>query len=275
MRRTLSLAFVCLLAFCLLQASCEERTTGPVITDWDVAKEVISQYPGVFRLGFFDTEPDTESFYRETSSARVDIEEGKIFDGEPDYMTLTWTDSLIGRLHYDSSGHPDVKPIVFKTRTWAYFERLGTVNDPNLGWHLRRFSSTIMNSPPETTKAILDLRIVSEEVDTSIWGLRIKGLFGKDSTLVFGRGKKVAFTVEPTDTTDSLFLHVKEGEEYEKIPFEREGEGSFAASWITIDNPGPGRHYYHAIIDVVSQESLAADSTEYQFKAWGIIYRIE
>ncbi|MGB2981367.1 MAG: hypothetical protein WBC77_08975, partial [Candidatus Zixiibacteriota bacterium] len=91
----------------------------------------------------------------------------------------------------------------------------------------------------------------------------------------FGRGKQVTFIVEPADTTESLFLHVKEGEEYQKIPFVREGEGSFAASWTTIEDPKPGKHYYHAIVDLVSRESFASDTTGYEFKAWGIVYRIE
>jgi hypothetical protein len=260
---------------CLIQASCEKRTAGPVVTDWDAIKEIVSRYPSIFRLGFFDTEPDTESFYREITSSYVDIEEGKFFDADPDYIILTWGDSLFGKLHYDSSGQSHEKPIVFKARTRAYFERLGTINDPDLGWFLRRISGTIMNSPPETTPAILQLRIMSEALDTVIWESRMKELFGKDSTLTFGKGKQVTFIVEPADTTDSLFLHVKEGEEYQKIPFVREGEETFTASWTATDSPEPGTHYYQAIVDLVSRESFAADTTDYEFKAWGIVYRIK
>ncbi|UCB51744.1 MAG: hypothetical protein JSV10_07085 [Candidatus Zixiibacteriota bacterium] len=275
MRRTLLLASVCLLMLCLFQASCEKRTVGPVVTDWDAVKEIVSRYPSVFRLGFFGTEPDTESFYREITSSYADIEEGELFNAEPDYIILTWGDSLLGKLHYDSSGQSHEKPIVFKARTRAYFERLGTINDPDLGWLLRRISGTIMNSPAETTQAILELRVASEALDTVIWESRMKDLFGIDSTLVFGKEKQVTFVVEPADTTDSLFLHVREGEAYQKIPFVRVGEETFSASWTTTDSPEPGRHYYHAIVDLVSQESLAADSTEYEFKAWGIVYRIK
>jgi hypothetical protein len=274
MRPTLLLAFACLLILCLFQASCEKRTTGPVVTDWDAVKQIISQYPSLFRLEFFDTEPDTDSFYREITSGHADIQQGEFHDADPDYINLTWSDSLTGKLHYDSSGQAHQKPIIFKTRTEAYFERWGNINDPNLGWLLRRVSGTVINST-DGSREIDELRIVSEGVDTLIYESRVMSLVNKDSTIAFGKGKQVTFIVEPADTSDSLFLHVKETEEYQKIPFVREGEGSFSASWITIDDPGPGKHYYHAIVDLVSQESLAADSTRYQFKAWGIVYRLK
>lgn len=274
MRRALLALLVCLPVLCLFQVNCEKRTVTPGVTDWDAVKAIISQYPTIFRLGFFDTELDTQFFYREIISSQGDIEEGELFEADPDYITLTWSDSLIGKLHYDSSGHPHEKPIVFKTRTKAYFERWGNINDPNLGWLLRGFSGTVINSTG-ATREIDELHIVSEGVDTFVYEPGMMRRLKKDSTLVFGPGKEVTFTVEPSDTTDSLFLHVKEGEEYQKIPFVREGEETFTASWTTTDDPEPGRHYYHAIVDVVSQESLASDTTEYEFKAWGVVYRIK
>jgi hypothetical protein len=274
MRKILLVASVCLLILTLFQASCEERTTGPVVTDWDAVKQIISQYPSLFRLGFFDTEPDTDSFYREIISSHADIRQGEFHDSDPDYITLTWSDSLAGILHYDSSGQSHEKAIVFKTRTQAYFERWGNINDPNLGWLLRRVSGTVISSTVGS-RDIDELQIVSEGIDTLIYEPGMALLVSKDSTIEFGKGSQVTFIVEPADTTDSLFLHVKEGEEYQKIPFDREGAGSFSASWTTIDDPGPGRHYYHAIVDVVSKESLAADTTEYEFQAWGIVYRVE
>lgn len=274
MRRALLALLVCLLVLCLFQASCEKRTVTPGVTDWDAVKAIISQYPTIFRSGFFDTELDTQFFYREIISSQADIEEGELFEADPDYITLTWSDSLIGKLHYDSSRHPHEKPIVFKTRTKAYFERWGNTGDPNLGWLLRRVSGTVINSM-DATREIDELQIVSEGIDTFIYEPGMVLLVNKDSTIAFGKGRQVNFMVEPADTTDSLFLHVKEGEEYQKIPFAREGEGSFSASWTTTEDPEPGKHYYHAIVDLVSQESFASDTTEYEFKAWGIVYRIE
>jgi hypothetical protein len=244
------------------------------VTDWDAVKQIISQYPSIFRLGFFDTQPDTESFYREVVSSHADIQQGKFHDADPDYITLTWGDSLTGMLRYDSSGQGHEKPIIFKTRNEAYFERWGNINDPNLGWLLRRVSGTVVSSI-DGSREIDELHIVSEGIDTFIYEPGMVFLVNKDSTIEFGKGKQVTFIVEPAETTDSLFLHVKEGEEYQKIPFAREGEGAFAASWITIQDTDPGKHYYHAIVDVVSRESLASDTTEYEFKAWGIVYRIK
>jgi len=274
MRRALLTAFSCLLILCLFQAGCEERSTGPVITDWDGVKQIIAQYPSIFNMGLFDVEPDTESFYREITSSCADIRQGEFHDTDPDYITLTWSDSLTGQLHFDSSGQAHEKPIVFKTETKAYFERWGNINDPNLGWLLRRVSGTIMSSM-DGSREIDELHIVSEGIDTFIYEPGMTLLVNKDSTIEFGKGKQVTFIVEPGDTTDSLFLHVMETGEYQKIPFVREEGETFSASWTTIDDPGPGRHYYHAIVDVVSQESLAADSTDYDATAWGIVYRVE
>jgi hypothetical protein len=255
--------------------SCEKRTFTPGVTDWDGVKAIISRYPTIFRLGFFDTEPDTQSFYREITSSYADIEEGEFTPGDPDHITLTWTDSLTGKLHYDSSGHPHEKSIVFKTRTRAYFERWGYINDPNRGWVLRRISGTVINSSPATSRDIDELHIVSDGVDVYVYQPGVDTLVTKDSTLAFGKGKEVTFTVEPGDTSDFLFLHVKEEEEYQKIPFVSNGDETFTASWTTTDDPEPGKPYYHAIVDLVSRESVAADTTEYDFKAWGIVYRIK
>ncbi len=274
MRRALLALLVCLLVLCLFQASCEKRTVTPGVTDWDAVKAIISQYPTIFRLGFFDTELDAQFFYREITSSQADIEEGELFEADPDYITLTWSDRLIGKLHYDSSGHPHEKPIVFKTRTKAYFERWGNINDPNLGWLLRRVSGTVISSI-DGSREIDELQIVSEGIDTFIYAPAMNALVYKDSTIAFGKGKQVTFMVEPADTTDSLFLHVKEGEVYQKIPFVSNGDETFTASWTTIESPKPGKRYYHAIVDVVSRESVASDTTEYEFKAWGIVYRIK
>ena len=274
MRKTLLVASVCLLILSLFQASCDERTTRPVVTDWDAVKQIISQYPSLFGLGFFDTEPDTDSFYREITSGHADIRQGEFHDADPDYINLTWIDSLTGQLHYDSSGQSHEKPIIFKTRTQAYFERWGNVNDPNLGWLLRKVSGTVISSI-DGSREIDELQIVSEGIDTFIYEPGMLLLVNQDSTIEFGRGKQVTFIVEPADSTDSLFLHVKETGEYQKIPFVREEGETFTASWTTIEDPGPGKHYYHAIVDLVSQESFASDTTEYEFKAWGIIYRLE
>jgi hypothetical protein len=274
MKSALSAILLGVLALFLFQTSCEEKSVGPALTYWDAVKAIISEHPSLFRLGFFDTEPDTESFYREITSSHADIEEGLFNPGDPDDITLTWSDSVVGKLHYDSSGHPHEKLIVFKTRTRAYFERLGTTQDRNLGWMLRQSSGTVITSM-EATREIDELHIISEGVDTLIYESTVMRLVRTDSTLVFGKGKQVTFIVEPADPTDSLFLHVKEGGTYQKIHFVREGEETFTASWTTIEDPGPGRHYYHAIVDVVSRESLASDTTDYEFKAWGIVYRVE
>jgi hypothetical protein len=278
MKTTLFVILLCAFGLLLLPVSCEERSVNQdIVTDWDAVKNIISKYPSFFRLGYFDTQPDTlHAFFREIESSHADIEEGSQFhDGDPDYINLAWIDSLIGEFHYDSAGESYEKPIVFKTRTRAYLERWGTVYDPDMGWVLRRVSGTVISSSPTASRDIDELHIVSDGVDVYIYGPQMDTPVNKDSTLAFGKGKQVTFIVEPRDTTDFLFLHVKEGEKYRKIPFVREEEETFSASWTTIEDLAPGKQYYQAIVDLVSRETLVNDTTAYDAKAWGIVYRIE
>ncbi len=271
------LVFFTLFSF-LFQINCEKRSTHTGQTDWDAVKEIISQNPDVFVLGFFDTQPDTP-FYREITQSDADIKDSVWIhpaDSEHpfDYIPLTWVDRLKGKLHYRFNGESYEKPISTQALTNAYFERWGDIYDPHLGWLLMRFSGTVINSLG-TTINLYTLEIVSEGIDTITNESFLLNLVKRDSILVFSKGKQVTFKIDVSDTSDFFFLHVKEGEAYQKIPFTSMGGGKFSASWTTTTDPNVAKGYHHAIVDVVSQKSVTDTTAEYDSKAWGIIYRIK
>ncbi len=277
MRKAISLFALSTLLFLLLQTGCEKRTVTPGLTDWDAVKAIISQYPDVFRLGSFDTGSDT-FFYREITESGADIEEGHLLEADSvhlfDYIILSWGDSLKGKLHYNFDGTWYEKPILAIALTNAYFEKWGYDSDPYRGWLLKQFSGTVINSVRDTIR-FYTLEIESDGVYELLSEPIVLRLVKKDSTLAFGKGKQVTFTIDVPDTSDFFFLHVKEGESYQKIPFTNNGDETLSASWTTTTDPDLAKGYKHAIVDVVSRESVTDTLAEYNSRAWGIIYKIK
>jgi hypothetical protein len=99
----------------------------------------------------------------------------------------------------------------------------------------------------------------------------------KDSTLIFDQGKPVTLILDlpSADTSDFIFLYIKEGNTSEKIPFTNNGDGTMTASWITTTDPDAVNGYKHAIVDVLNRESVTNTTYQYDSKAWGILYRIK
>ncbi len=261
----------------LLIFGCEKRTVSPSETDWDAVKSLIAQYPDIFASDIFGTEADT-FFYREITSSSADIEVGTLYEADSshmfDYITLTWGDSLKGTFHYQLNGKSYQKPISVIALTSAYFEKWGDNSDPYRGWLFKQVSGTVINSVG-TTRQLYTVNIVSEGVDVTLSELDLLKLVKKDSTLIFDKGSQVTFTIDPKDSTDLLFLHVKEGNTPEKIPFINNGDGTFTVSWTTTTDPDAAEGYQHAIIDVLNRKSVMDSTYKYDSKAWGVLYRIK
>ena len=278
MRNTLILLVLSIIPLSLFQMSCEKKTVRSQGTDWDAVKAIISENPEVFDLGFFDTDQDT-LFYREITQSNADIEAGTLLVADTlhffDYIILTWGDSLKGKFHYRVNGKPYEKPISSIALTKAYFEKHGPSYTLHRGWRLRRFGGTVINSVG-TTRGISSLTIISDGIDVDLGESALMKLVHKDDTFVFGKGKEVTFIIKPlTDTSDFFFLHVKEGDAYQKIPFTNNGDETLSATWTTTTDPEKAEGYKHAIVDVVNRESVTDTLAKYDSKAWGIIYRIE
>jgi hypothetical protein len=277
MKKALSPVFLLIVIFSLFVSGCEKKTVRSRETDWDAVKAIISEYPDVFRLGYYDTVSDT-IFYREITQSNADIKEGTRYDADSEhpfvYIILSWEDSLKGTFHYRSNGKAYEKPISSVALTYAYFEKWGYDTDTHRGWLLMQFSGTVINSVG-TTRHPSVLYVVSDGVNAIITEPTLLSLVKKDSTLIFDKGKQVTFTIDPKDASDFFFLHVKEGGTYQKIPFTSNGDGTFSADWTTTTDPNIAKGYHHAIVDVVSQESVTDTTSQYDSKAWGIVYRIK
>jgi hypothetical protein len=277
----LSSSFIALVFF-LFQTGCEKKTVTPKQTHWDAVKTIISENPNIFRIGFYDTLSDT-LFYREITESDADIDSGWLVEKDtsqsgPDpffpYIKLFWGDSLEGSFHYRYQGSWREKPMPYKTSTLAFFERWGDSGDPYLGWILQRFSGTVIYSNKTTVHPSI-LYILSDGVNDTITEPRLVELTKKDETMIFGKNQLVTFTIEPYDTNNFCFLYVKENSVYQKIPFVNNGDETLSASWTTTNSPDPSKQYYHAIVDIVSRESVTDTLANYDSKAWGVIYRIE
>lgn len=263
----------------ILVLDCEKRSVTPATTDWDAVKSIIAQYPDIFASVVFGTEADT-FFYREITSSNADIEEGTIHEADPnhlfDYITLSWGDSLKGVFHYRLNGKSYQKPINSIALTNAYFEKWGDSSDPYRGWLFKQVSGTVINSVG-TTRNIYTVNILSDGVDVILSEPYLLKLVKKDSTLIFDQGKLVILILDlpSADTSDFIFLYIKEGNTSEKIPFTNNGDGTMTASWTTTTDPAALDGYKHAIVDVLNGESVIDTTYKYDSKAWGILYRIK
>jgi hypothetical protein len=279
MKRKLSPAILFINFLLVLIIGCEKRSVTPTTTDWDAVKSIISQYPDIFASVVFSTEADT-LFYREITSSNADIEEGTIHEPDTnhifDYITLAWGDTLKGTFHYHVDGKSYQKPINSIALTNAYFEKWGDSSDPHRGWLFKQVSGTVINSVG-TTRHIYTVNIISEGVDVILSEPYLLGLVKKDSTLIFDQGKPVTLILDlpSADTSDFIFLYIKEGNTSEKIPFTNNGDGTLTASWTTTTDPAAVEGYKHAIVDVLNRESVTDTTYQYDSKAWGILYRIK
>lgn len=283
MKRTgalLTLAVMLLLS----QTTCEKKTVTPKLTHWDAVRTIISENPDVFQLGFYDTTRSDTLFYREITEREADIDSAWLVEVDtansgPDpffpNIDLFWGDSLKGSFHYIYDGSWREKPIRSKALTHAFFERWGDDYDPNLGWILQKFGGTIIRSAGTTMRPSI-LYVISSGVNDTITEPRLNALVKKDSTLSFGKGQLVTFTLEPSnDTSNYFFLHVEEGQGHQRIPFLNNGDETLSASWTTNSNPDPDRRYYGAVVDIVNQQSVIDTLAKYDSRAWGIVYRIK
>jgi hypothetical protein len=263
----------------MLVIGCGKRSVTPATTDWDAVKAIIAQYPDIFASSTFDADVDTV-FYREITSSNPDIEEGTIHEADTnhlfDYITLTWGDTLKGTFHYHFGSKPYQKPINSVALTNAYFEKWGESSDPHRGWLFKQVSGTVINSVG-TTRSIYTVNILSEGVDVILSEAYLLKLVKKDSTLIFEPGKPVTLILDlpSADTSDFIFLYIREGDASKKIPFTNNGDGTLTASWTTTTDPAAAEGYKHAFVDVLNRESVTDTTYKYDAKTWGIFYRIK
>jgi hypothetical protein len=290
MRKSLlvsALLALLMVALFLFNLCCENKTTkGGERTDWEAIKAIIYENPDIFLVDVFDTSGNPV-FFREITSRNLDLKEGTPLS-PPDslhpfeYIYAPWEDSIKGVFHYFIDEKEYTKPIYAYSLMYGYFERWGEIYDAHRGWLLRKISGNVIKSLNTDPRQLFTLRITSSKLDTIINEIGILNLvrFNEcwpdiDSTLRFSLGEKVTFTLEPKDTTDYLFLYIGEDGNFQKFPFLSNGNGTFSASWTTINDSSVAKGYKHAFVDAISRDVVTDTTAKYDSKAWGIIYRIK
>lgn len=273
----------------LINLSCEKKTTKSE-TRWDAIRAIIiNENPDIFLVDVFDTDKDISVepiFFREITSQDFDLEKASY--GDPDashpfpYVETDWGDSVKGVFHYFIDGKEHTKPIYAHSVMRAYFEQWGDVYDTHQGWLLKKISGNVITSVDTRPRELASLHITSSGVDTVLYPYEILNLakFSRwrpeaDSTLCFGMGEEITFTVEPKDTTDYLFLHFGEDGNFKKFPFLSNGDGTFSRTCTTTSQSDIAEGYKHAFVEAISHDALTDTTAKYDSKTWGILYRIK
>jgi hypothetical protein len=283
MKKNLLISTLLIIVFLLFCFSCEKKsTTSKERTDFDAIKAIIYENQDIFLVDVFDTDKDTSVnpvFFREITSQDFDLDSARKYEADPshpfDYIYAAWGDSMRGVFHYFIDEKEYTKPIYAHSVMGAYFEQWGDAFDPHRGWLLKKISGNVITSVDANSSKIYTLHITSSSVDITLSEIWVLNPVKKESTLWFGMGDTVTFTVDPKYDTDFLFLHVGEDGNFRKIPFLDNGDGTFSASWVTTDDPNIAEGYKHAFVDAVSHDAVTDTNAEYDSKAWGIIYRIK
>jgi hypothetical protein len=289
MLKTFSITILLIGLLFLFNLSCEEKSTqGGERTDFEAIKAIANENPDIFKTDIFDTQKDTTVnpvFFREITSRDFDLDTARRYDADSahpvDYIHAAWGDNMEGIFHHFIDEEEYTKSFSAHSVMSAYFEKWGENFDPHRGWLLRKISSNVITSSDTISRQIYTLRITSSGMDTVLNEIRVLNLvrianiLNTDSTLHFGMGDTVTFTIEPKYSDNVLFLHVGEDGNFKKIPFVDNGDESFSASWVTTTDSNIAKGYKHAFVDVISPKTLTDTTSKYDSKAWGIIYRIK
>lgn len=288
MGKNLFILHLLMLVLFMCNLSCEEKSTkGGEKTDFEAIKAIINENPDIFLVDVFDTHKDTlvsPVFFREITSRDFDLDTARRYPADSlhlvDYIHAAWGDNMKGILHYFIDGKEYTKSFSAHSVMHAYFEQWGEIYDTHRGWLLKKISGNVITSVDTISRQIYTLRITSSGMDTVLNEImvlnpvKMSNILNKDSTLHFGMGDTVTFTVEPKYSNNVLFLHVGEDGNFKKIPFVDNGDGTFSASWTTTSDLIIATGYKHAFVDVVSLDAITDTTKKYDSKAWGIIYRL-
>jgi hypothetical protein len=145
------------------------------------------------------------------------------------------------------------------------FQKVRPTLRPHRGWKLVALSGVAIESAG-TTRAIRSVRVQARGVDQTI--TNVTDLVRVGALLNLPNESEVVVTVATGDATDSVFLHLRH--DRRRMELENHGDGTFSGHYMT----GPGRGPRHAVVDVLSQDTLYDDTAPYDNVAWGFTYLV-
>ncbi|MAF27256.1 MAG: hypothetical protein QF819_02130 [Gemmatimonadota bacterium] len=147
-----------------------------------------------------------------------------------------------------------------------YFERDRTLTgDRHRGWRLLSMSGVEIASEG-STRQILSVRVQAGDLDETITS--VGELIPLEDVMRIAPDTDVTLTVDTGDSTDEVFLHVRRN--HQRSQFISNGDGTFTGMYHTGMMPGPR----HAVVDVLSSDTLNDDTAAYDNIAWGYPYVI-
>lgn len=199
----------------------------------------------------------------------IKVEISRPGDGPPT-ANVHITCEATGLLHLlacaDSTITPYEKAFANSGVRSLYFERQGPPRvHPRRGWKLKALSGVLIESP-NTTRHINSVRVQAGEVDETI--TNVTDLVRLENILRLPPDSQVTLTVDTGDATDAVYLHVRR--HHMRFALANNNDGTFTGVFHAGMGPGPR----HAVIDVLSHDTLYDDVAPYDNVAWGIPYVI-
>jgi hypothetical protein len=172
----------------------------------------------------------------------------------------------------DTSWQLWVKKVAETARVNGIFTRVGTSDDTNRGWRLRRISLATGTSDSVNTVRIDSLRIQSETNPDLVIKDPLHTYYRIDSLTRFTSGEPVTITLYTNALDGNAFLHtfVFVFPWYVRVPFTHQDNGVYTGSWHTQVVEFPR----FCIFDLMDHRTLFTPDYGYDFSGWLFPYRI-
>lgn len=278
-----------LILICLAISGCPKKPTFPFYPDRDAIVDTITEdLPDVFNTQIIDlTVPDTTTsstaYWREIDRVGRRIAVSFFYEGTPHEIPLAEVavlDSMFGYFHLvieDTSYTPPIrlrvrKPLKELATIQAKFEKWGEDKDPRKGWILTDISGVEIHSEVSSrhlSSATLQALSVGQ---LTLTGSQIRSARSISEVPELSLGESVNLNATCGDSADIVFMHYDGSGELTKQDMYPIGEKTFRGSFSTPQSAG----YYHVTVDIISLSTVSSqDTTVYDSRRWGILYKVD
>lgn len=281
--------FLILVLVCLALSGCPKKPTFPFYPDRDAIVDMMTEdLPDIFNTQIIDlTVPDTmllsTAYWREIDSVGRRVVVSFFYEGTPHEIPLAEVavlDSMFGYFHLiteDTSYTPPrrvraKKPLRELATIQAKFEKWGEDKDPWKGWILTDISGVEIHSEV-SSRYLSSVTLQALSVgELTLTGGQIQNAQTISDVPGFSPGESVNLNATCGDSTDIVVMHYDASEKLTKQEMYPIGEKTFRGSFSTPESGG----YYHLAVDVTSLSTVTSeDTTVYDSRRWGILYKVD